>query len=189
VLISGIERAQADIIYSIMELISSDKQCPDIPHYPDAARPPEASATLHRRDVVDRIGFWKAPQEVRAIPRVAFFRKAQFSGMKFALAPHLTVLKFSRSDSGYGESSLQAQYVEKITRDPDFASKELAKMLIEANRKSEGPLSLGQLSNQLQQSMRLLLVKLRIDPGIMRPWLKPGDRINNWRKSHGLDPK
>lgn len=189
VLVDGIERHKADIVYSIMEFITSDEQYPDVPYYPDATRPPEASATLHLRDVVDRIGYWKAPHEVRAIPRVAFFRKAQFTGMKFALEPYLTVLKFSRSDAGYGQSSLQANYIKQIYQDPDFTSKELAKMLVEVNRKVEGPLSLGQLSQQLQQTTRCLLVRLGIDPGIMRPWLRPGDRINKWRRAHGLDPK
>lgn len=188
-LVDNIEQTQSDFVYSIMEIITADLQCADIPDFPNAPRPPEASATLHRRDVVDRIGYWKAPHEVRAIPRVDFFRRAQFAGMRFAIAPYLTALKFERSEAGYAHSSLQAKYMEQITQDPDFVTKELAKMLVAANQKAEGPLSLNQLWLQMQQSTRLLLVKGGIDPGIMKPWLKPGDRINKWRRSHGLESK
>lgn len=189
VLVDNIERTQADFVYSIAELITAYGQFPDIPDYPDAPRPPEASATLHRRDVVDKIGYWKAPHEVRAIPRVDFFRQAQFAGMVFDIAPYLTVLKFGRTEAGYKDSSLQEKYMERICEDPDFVAKELAEMLVKANQKAEGPLSLTQLRIQMAQSMRLLLVKSGIDPGILKPWLKPGDRIKNWRRAQGPEPK
>ncbi len=188
VLVDKIEGSETDFVCSIGELINPDGEYAHIPDYPNSPIAPEVSVTLHRRDVLNRIGYWKAPNEIRAIPRVDFFRRAQFTGMTFAIAPYLTVLIFRRVEAGSRYSSLQA-YMDQIRQDPDFAAKELAKMLIDINRKFEGPISLLQLRTQLLQSMRRMLLKRGIDPGILKPWLRSGDRIKKWRKNIGLDPK
>ena len=144
-LVESIERSQSDFVYSIMEMIFANSQRADIPNFPDSPRPPEASATLHRRDVVDKIGFWKAPQETSSFPRVDFFRQAQFAGLSFTLAPYLTVLKFSHNKAGYAYANQQAEYVHRICHEPDFVEKELSNMLIDAYWKLEGPLSLSRV--------------------------------------------
>lgn len=189
VLVDSIKQNQADFVYSIMEWVRKDSSIADIPNYPDAPRPPEASATLHRRDVVDRIGYWKAPYETYAFPRVDFFRQAQFAEMSFAIAPFLTVLKFNRNEAGYAFASQHAEYMQRIAQEPNFAEQELAKLLIKAYWQIEGPLSWNRTRFQLLQGIRMSLAKRRIEPERLMPWLSAGQRIAVWRKRHGLDSK
>ena len=187
ILMDGIEQKETDFVYSIMEWIGDDSRYADIPQYPDAPRPPEVPAILHRRDVVEDIGYWKEPHEIRADPRVEFLRSAQFSGKSFELIPYLTVLKFDRRVDDYGASSQQGMYMERIGKDPLFAEKELGSLLADAYRQLEGPLSMKRVRFQFMQSIRKMMVKRRIDPGCLKPWLKPGSRIAYWRRGHGLD--
>ena len=160
----------------------------DIPNYPNAPRPPEASAVIHRRDVVDRIGYWKLHNETPLIPRVDYFRQAQFGGMTFDLVPVVTALKFDRSAAGYSELSQQAVYATRIQNEPDFVSKELGALLANAYHQLEGPFSLGRARFQLTQSIRLFLVKRGIDPGRLLFWhaaasvSKIGENITIWIK-------
>ena len=189
VLVDCIEQNQADFAFSIMEMITPHRHYADIPEYPDAPRPPEASATIHRLDVVDRIGFWKAVHETNAIPRVEYFRQAQFAGMSFKVAARLTVLKFSRNQAGYSYASQQEYYLQQICQEPDFVENELANLLIDAYWQLEAPISRKQLHFQLLQGIRKALAKRGLEPDRLMPWLTPGKRMNKGRKHHGLDPK
>ena len=177
----------ADFTYSIMEWVTTKFRVADVPDFPDATRPPEASATMHRKDVIERIGFWKSPEEVRAIPRVAFFREAQFAGHKFIFAPYLTAIKFGPSPASYNVAGPQADYMAKIEQDPDFLQKELGFLLAQAYFKLEGPISLRRVRLQLAHSFRRMFIKRGIDPGSIFFWQKPGQRIKKWRRFHGLD--
>lgn len=187
-LVDHLEQSGVDFVYSIMEWVRSEQeQVIIVPNYPDALRPPEASATIHRRDVVDKIGYWKEPSEIQVIPRVDFFRRAQFSNHTFTLVPYLTVIKFSRSGAGYGESSLQEIYMSKIRTDGEFVEKELASLLVDAHHKLERPISLQQLRLQFSHTVRYIMIKRNIDPGHLKFWKRRGQRIEEWRKSLGLD--
>ena len=187
-LVERLDQSDVDFAYSMMEWVQSENhQVIEVPNYPVALRPPEASATIHRRDVVDRIGYWKEPGEVKTIPRVDFFRRAQFSNHTFVLVPVLTALKFSRSGTGYGDAELQEIYVKRIHNDREFVEKELAKLLVEAHHKLDGPISLQQLRVQLAHTVRQILVKRNVDPGDLIFWKRRGHRIDAWRKSLGLD--
>ncbi len=189
VLVQGLEKNNADFAYSIIERFSTDLEAHvDVPNYPDAPRPPEASATLHRKAVIERLGYWKLPTETRMNPRVKFFRSGQLSHYKFVLIPALTVLKFGRSVGGYGKAGAQETYMDLVREDPEFVQKELGALLAQATHQLEGPFSFGRLTTQLVQSIRLMLIKRNIDPGHLTFWKKPGQRIREWRKYHGLDP-
>jgi len=187
VLVDCIEREKADFAYSIMEWIRENGRHADIPHYPDAPRPPEVPAILHHFAVVEEIGYWKEPHEIRTDPRVDFLRRAQFANKKFVLAPHLTVLKFDRSADGYSAASQQEEYIDRIVQDPMFAETELAGLLAEAYWKLEAPLTTGRLRFQLLQSIRKIMVQHDLEPDDLMPWKKSGYRIRDWRRSHGLD--
>jgi glycosyltransferase involved in cell wall biosynthesis len=189
VLVEAIERNKSDFAFTIMEWVRYDGHFTDFPNYPEAPRPPEASATMHRRDVVDRIGYWKAPHETQAFPRVAFFRTAQFAGMSFEIVPRLTVIKFDSSKAGSTDGSQQRDYIERISQDPSFSEKEVAVMLMEAYWRLEGPLTWKGLRFQLLQSLRTILIKRHIEPDTLMPWIKPGQRIERWRRDQGFDSK
>jgi len=186
-LVAHLERAGVDFVYSILEWVKSEQiQVLELASYPDALRPPDASATLHRKDVIDRIGYWKKPYEVQAFPRVDFFRRAQFSGHSFLLVPYLTAIKFSRQ-GGYGKATLQNSYMSRIRTDEEFVEKELAKLLVDAYRQLEEPFSLKRLRIQFSHTIRHIMVKRHIDPGRILFWKRRGQRIEQWRKSLGLD--
>lgn len=188
VLVQDLEKHNADFVYSIIERFSTDlDRHVDAPNYPEAPRPPEASATLHHNSVVDNLGFWKMPMETRMNPRVEFFRTAQLSGYRFMLVPVLTVLKFGRSKDGYGKAGEQEEYMTRIRDNPDFIQNELGVLLVQAIHQLEGPISIRQLKTQFMQTIRRRLIKASIDPGHLTFWQQPGQRIKNWRKFHGLD--
>lgn len=187
VLLDCININNSDFAFAIMEWITIEQKFADIPNFPEALRPPEASATMHKKDVIQRIGYWKSPEEIRAIPRVSFFRDAQFSGLKFAFAPHLTSLKFGKSSEGYSGVAQQKEYMDKIRQDPDFLSKELGSLLADAYFQLEGPLTLKRLWTHLGHWFRRLFIKGKMDPGSVYFWKQPGQRIKKWRKWHGLD--
>ena len=187
-LVEGMEKFEVDFAYTIMEWIRSEKyRVVDIPNYPNALQPPEATATMHRRGIIDEIGYWKEPDEVQAIPRVEYFRRAQFLNHSFQLVPTLTAIKFGHKGAPYGQVTLQDKYVAKIRNDEAFVEKELAKLLIAATHKIEGPLALDQIKRQLSHSLRLMMIKRKIDPGRILFWKRSGQRISEWRKSLGLD--
>ncbi len=188
VLIDGLESHQADAAYSIMEWILTYTECyADIPDYPHSPRPPEATAIVHRRDWIDDVGYWKQPHKLHAIPRADYFRRAQFSGKKFALIPILTALKFGGSSQGYSSIGQQPEYLDRIRRDPDFAHTELAMLLVQAQRELDRPTTPKRFIHQISESIRRQLIKLKIDPARLRFLERRGHHIRAWRKAHGLD--
>ncbi len=189
VLVETIEREQADFAYSILEWIKDFGLRADIPIYPGAPQPPEVPALIHRRDIVEEIGYWKEPQEIVADPRVAFLRTAQFAGKKFVLAPYLTILKFMPDKENYRSTNQQAEYMKRIRQDPRFAEKELADLLVEAYAWLSGPVTFRRLRYAIFQSIRHMLIRRGLQPDVLMPWLRPGTRISNWRRDRGLDSR
>jgi glycosyltransferase involved in cell wall biosynthesis len=188
VLVDHIEKTGADFVYSILEWILDYADCyADIPHYPNAPRPPEATATLHRREIISKIGFWKTPFETRAIPRAEYFRRAQFKGKRFVLAPMLTALKFSKNTEGYSSVGDQPQYMQMIIDNPNFAQEELAGLLARAYYQLEKPVTPKRFISQISEYLRRQLVKQSIDPARLIFWRKPGWHIRKWRKYQKLD--
>jgi len=189
VLVRAAEEGGADFVFTILEWILFWREpYADIPSFPDAPMPPEASVTMHRKSVVAEIGYWKHPSQTHAIPRVELFRKAQFMGKTFQLVPYLTVLKFGGTTGGYAEAGPQADYAERIRRDPDFAHRELAGLLARAYQELDRPPTPRRLRSQMAQTLRRMLVRWRIDPAQLRVWKRPGWHIRKWRQQHGLDP-
>ena len=60
-----------DFAYSIMEWLYDDDDPiqgnitqPVVPLFPDSPFPPEATQTMHRKDIIEEIGYWRRPWEV-----------------------------------------------------------------------------------------------------------------------------
>lgn len=188
VLVEHIENRRADLVYSIIEWIMGYKEnYADIPSYPNAPRPPEASATLHRASFIDEFGYWKTPYKTRAIPRAEYFRRAQFAGKRFELVPMLTALKFVGDTEHYSGVGPQAEYMETIRRDPLFAHRELATLLANAYHQLEKPPQPRLFVRQIGDLIRRKLVSRRIDPASLHVWQAPGAHIRKWRLKHKLD--
>lgn len=187
-LINLIENTGADFVYSIMVwILDWTDNYADIPIYPNSPRPPEATVTLHRSEIIDEIGYWKSPHETKAIPRAEYFRKAQFNGKRFELVPLLTALKFGGSTGGYSAIGNQPEYMEKIRTDPDFIHKELAELLVKAYLRLEQPVTLKQFLHQIGEYLRRKLVRRGINPAHLAFWHRPSWHIKKWRKEQGLD--
>jgi glycosyltransferase involved in cell wall biosynthesis len=185
-LVGTLEKSDADFAYGLMEGVPWCSYYAIIPFYPNSPFPPEASVTIHRRSVVDEIGFWKLPNETRAIPRVDYFRRAQLKGKQFVLVPSLTVLKFSWVEGDNVIGQLE-EYVTHIKSDLKFAEKELAALFVRASAELEGPIQLKRLKYQFANTIRRNLVKLKIDPSRLSIWKRPGLYYKRWRHSRHLD--
>jgi glycosyltransferase involved in cell wall biosynthesis len=184
-LVGALEGGDGDIAYSIIEWVLSWRgPYADIPAYPGAPLPPEASAVVHRRALIEEIGEWKAPHEVHAVPRAEFLRRAQFAGKRFVLVPRLTALKFGTETAHDGAEGGQAAYLARIRNEPDFAHAETAALLVRAQHELERLPSLGRLRQQVLSSVRRWLVEHGIDPARMVFWQRRGRHIRAWRRAH-----
>jgi hypothetical protein len=187
VLVDQLEKTNADFAFSIIQWVYSFTYSrPDIPLLPDMPIPPEATAVMHKKDVVEKIGYWKNINETYSYPRVDFFRQSQYLGMKWEVASAVTGLKFLWDEKHYSDVGPQPLYMERLKREPDFINKELSAMLIRAeysiNALPKGKRLIWILANPL----RKLMLKLHIDPAMLKFWNKKGKQIRIWRKRHGL---
>jgi len=188
-LVAVLERGEADVAYSILEWVLSWRDdYADIPDYPNAPVPPEASATMHHRALIDEIGGWKSPSEVYSVPRAEFLRRAQFAGKRFVLVPRLTVLKFGAETREYGDAGRQAEYMARIRSEPDFAHGEVAALLARAQHEVERLPSLRRLRRQGLDAVRRWLAGRHIDPARLVFWHRRGRHIRAWRRAHALGP-
>lgn len=186
-LVAALEQSGADVAYSILEWVLTWRGTyADIPAYPDAPLPPEASAVVHRRALVDEIGGWKAPHEVYSVPRAEFLRRAQFAGKRFVLVPHLTALKFG-AEADMGASGARGAYVDRVRAEPGFVATELAALLVRAHHERDAAPALRRLRERLLYVLRHWLVRRRIDPARLVFWHRRGRHIRAWHRAHGLD--
>lgn len=191
VVVQRIEETGADFVSSILEIVPvSGDPIAILPEIPRVVTPPEVTATIHRRDVAEKIGLWKPMGESYSTPHVEYFRLAQFRGMRFELAPALTAIKFVHDNNNYAnnEYGRQAEFLEKMRNDPEFAHRELALLYIRAWLEIRGPLSLWRLRYQLDQSIRSIAIKYRVDPARLLFWLPRGKVMDEWHRSLGLGP-
>lgn len=189
-LVAEARRSRADFVYSMLVWLLPENEgepFADVPDYPDAPIPPEASATMHRADVVREIGAWKPPHETWSVPRAEFLRRAQFAGKTFRLVPRLTVLKFGRWPVPYAAAGPQEEYLERIRADPALPEKLATELLARAQQELDRLPSWRRLAAQVAHSLRRGMVRLGIDPARLVFWQGPGRHIRAWRAAHGLD--
>lgn len=182
-----LQKTNADIVFSVIQWVySSTSSRPDIPLLPNLPVPPEATAVLHKRSVVDRIGYWKNVNETYSYPRVDFFRQAQFAGLKFELVPSLTGLKFLWDEKNYHDVGPHPVYMQRLKTEKDYAIKELTAMLIRGEREIFSWPDNKRLFYILTNPVRSLMLKYKIDPALLRFWHTKGTQIRVWRKKHRL---
>jgi glycosyltransferase involved in cell wall biosynthesis len=186
-LVQHMDKTNADIAFSIIQWVYSFTYSrPDIPLLPDLPIPPEATAVMHKKNIVDKIGFWKDIHETYSYPRVDFFRQAQFANLKFEIVPVTTGLKFLWDEKNYSDLGPQPLYLERIRKEPDFINKELSAMLIRAEYRLHRLPERKRLLYLLSIPIRKLMLKMHIDPARLLFWQKRGTKIRIWRKRHGL---
>jgi glycosyltransferase involved in cell wall biosynthesis len=185
--VEHLEKTDADIVFSVIQWVYSFTYSrPDIPLLPDLPIPPEATAVLHKKSIVNVIGYWKDIHETYSYPRVDFFRQAQFKNLKFEIVPSLTGLKFLWREKNYHDVGPQPIYMQRLKSEPDYMVKELSGMLIRAEHGLYSMPKGKRLFWMLTNPFRRLMLKLKIDPAALRFWHKKGTQIKIWRKRHGL---
>lgn len=188
--ISHIEHSDADFVFSILQWVYSFTYSrPDIPLFPNLPRPPEATAVVHRKNVVEKIGYWKDIHETYAYPRTEFFRDALRARLKFEMVPSLTALKFLWDEKSYSDIGPQPLYMRRVAEEPDYSNRELSKMLIRAYDELGRLPSRKRLTAQLNDQIRSSLIQYNLDPAKLKFWQGKGGQIRIWRKRHGLSAK
>ncbi len=186
-LITHMDRTDADFAFSVIQWVYSfTNSRPDIPLLPDLPIPPEATAVIHKKNVVDKIGYWKDIHETFSYPRVDFFRQAQFAGMKFEIVPVTTGLKFLWDEKSYSDVGPHEVYMRRLREEPDYLNRELTSMLIRAEYKLHAFPDRKRLIYLVSIPIRRLLLKLKIDPARILFWQRKGTKIRIWRRRHGL---
>jgi hypothetical protein len=106
--------------------------------------------------------------------------------MTFEIVPAVTGLKFLWDEKHYSDVGPHPLYMLRLRNEPDFINKELSSMLIRAeysiNALPTGKRLLWILANPL----RKMMLKLKLDPAMLKFWNKKGKQIRIWRKRHGL---
>lgn len=188
--VDHLQRTNADIVFSVIQWVYSFTHSrADIPLLPHLPIPPEATAVVHKKSIINRIGYWKDIHETYSYPRVDFFRQAQFAGLKFDVVPSLTGLKFLWDEKDYHDVGPHPLYMERLRNEPDYAAKELAGMLIRSEHLVYTWPTGKRLRFMLSSPLRKLMLKWKIDPAALRFWHKKGTQIRIWRKSHRLQSK
>lgn len=185
-----LKKTDADIVFSVIQWVYSFTYSrPDIPLLPSLPIPPEATAVVHKKSIVNKIGYWKDIDQTYSYPRVDFFRQAQFARLKFEIVPSLTGLKFLWDEKNYHDVGPHPVYMERLRNEPDYANRELTAMLIRAEHKIYTWPDRKRLLFMLYNPVRALMLKWKIDPASLRFWHKRGTQIRIWRKRHGLSEK
>jgi glycosyltransferase involved in cell wall biosynthesis len=186
-LVNHIEMTDADFAFSIIQWVYSFTHSrPDIPLLPDMPIPPEATAVMHKKEVVNIIGYWKNVNETYSFPRVDFLRQAQYKGLKFEIVPAVTGLKFLWDEKNYNDVGPHPLYMTRLKTEPDFINKELSAMLIRAEYTINSFPTGKRLMWLLANPFRKLMLKMKLDPAMLKFWNKKGKKIRVWRKRHGL---
>jgi glycosyltransferase involved in cell wall biosynthesis len=187
-LVEHMDKTNADISFSIIQWVYSFTYSkPDIPLLPDLPIPPEATAVMHKKSIVDIIGYWKDIHETYSFPRVEFFRQAQYAGLKFELVPATTGLKFLWDEKNYSDVGPQPLYMERLRNEPEFINRELSSMLIRYEHALHELPPRKRLMYILSIPLRRWMLKMKIDPARLLFWQKKGTKIRVWRKRHGLE--
>jgi len=185
--VAHLEATNADLVFSVIQWVYSfTKSRADIPLLPNLPVPPEATAVVHKKSIINKIGYWKNINETYSYPRVDFFRQAQFAGLKFDIVPSLTGLKFLWADKNYHDVGPHPVYMERLRNEKDYATRELTAMLINAEYKIYSWPRGQRLNYMLLNPLRTLMLKWKIDPAALRFWHKKGTQIKVWRKRHRL---
>lgn len=202
VLVKTLESSEADLAHTMVEIIGApetgeryirggvswaDRITPWIP----------PSCIMHRRKMVEDIGYWKEYRTIDFPPDREFITRAYTGGKQFTRVPELTVFKFPsgmRKDSyKKKESGEQAAIVRRIETDPDFRYRELVEVSLYEQAKSavqERPPEDISLRWLLYRQKRIVINSFDAFRQWLRPYFLPlGWETESWRQIRGLDSK
>jgi len=188
--------AGADLAFGITEIIgpreSSRVAAPfKLKYTPGDWVPPTGVA--HHRRVTERVGGWRNYRELTVDPEADLWQRAYEGGHKFAFVPRLTAIKFSASERPgiYSDTPHheQAEWFERIHRDPDLEATELVRLLALAKEvrtwnETRYPQMVGDFLSETVRRLRGRLL------GAVRPARQPvkGEAVDARRLRKGLRP-
>jgi glycosyltransferase involved in cell wall biosynthesis len=150
------------------------------------------TGVAHRRRVTETVGVWGDYRELTASPEADLWLRAYEHGFKFAFAPRLTALKFPASwrPNVYRETPHheQAEWFERIRREPDLEASELAGLLasavnVEAWEEKPYPQFARDVLSEIARRIRIKL------GGVGRRPTPRGEKVESTRLLKGLRPK
>jgi glycosyltransferase involved in cell wall biosynthesis len=186
-LVGHIEETGADFVYSILYMFPQKQPHPHIPKYPYAPVPPEATQSLHRREIIEDVGYWHRPWETHSWPRVDYFHRIQLAGKKFSLVPRLTALKMWVDKNNYIAATQHKDFMEMVRNDPHYAEREVSMLLVQAENELNSLITLKRLRTQISYRIKHGMAKRGKDPSRARFWARRGKKTIDWRKNFGLD--
>ena len=100
---------------------------------PEAGLWSPPSCTVHRRDVIDRIGGWRDYRSLTVAPQIELWRRAQAAGFSFVFVPRLTAIKFpaSKRRNVYRTRPCHEQeaWLRRIRTEPNLEAEQLVQMM------------------------------------------------------------
>lgn len=186
-MIDGLEKAGAAFAHSLaLRILAPDGEI-GVPILP---RPQQGifaapSSTMHRRDVVEKIGGWADYRSLRMAPETDFFIRGRRAGYQTVFVPRLTAIKFPASyrKNAYltRPSHEQEAWSNRIRSTPNIETSLLVAMAEGLSAKIPEQMPIGRL---LKTFLRELAARVR---GRMRRlFSRDGADIDRIRKFKGL---
>jgi glycosyltransferase involved in cell wall biosynthesis len=143
------------------------------------------SCTVHRRNVMDRIGGWSDYRTLSIPPETDFFYRAQAAGYHAVFVPRLTVIKFPaslRKNVYRGRPSHeQADWLRRMRSDPNFEAVHLVRVV----KSMIEDIPREMLVRKLVSTFAQEFVK-RVVGRILRIWPSRGGGIDRYKRYKGL---
>lgn len=137
VALEGIERSGADMVFTLVDAVTSQGvnslYClvPDSRYEPGLLVP--ASCWLCRREMIEEVGPWRFYQECHSVPSQDWLYRAWKVGKDMRLVPVMSVVAIfsgSRQGAYSNRDAMENQlYFERIRNEPDFRGKELTSIV------------------------------------------------------------
>lgn len=186
-LIDGLEKAGAAFAHSLaMRIVAPDGEIgvPILPRPQDGIFAPPSS-TMHRRNVVEKIGGWADYRGLRMAPEADFFIRGRLAGYQSVFVPRLTAIKFpaARRRNVYltRPSHEQEIWYKRIRSTPDIENSLLIAMAEGLTAKIPEEMPIG----KLLKTFALELVG-RVRRRLLGLFSRDGADIDRTRKFKGL---
>jgi len=173
VLVAALTRG-ATLAHSLLALVPAEDSGEALTIAALQWRPP--SSVMHRRDAVLALGGWRNFRELRVTPEEDLWARVAASGARIEFVPRLTAIKFPASwrRRVYRErpSHEQAQWLERIRKEPDLEVVELVKVVARTNP-------------SFFRRARRLITKPSLWLAFF--WRRKGARVTAWQRYKGIE--
>lgn len=143
------------------------------------------SWTVHRRDVVDKIGGWADYRSLRMTPDADFFIRIHLAGYQHVFVPRLTAIKFpaSRRKDVYRAKSSEEQeaWYNRVRSTPHIETALLVAMAESLTAQVPGQIPIGKLLKTFA-----LEIVARVRRRMLQLFSKDGADIDRFKKFKGL---